>query len=247
MDKEAEILTKRFNELSERAYMRNIFVYSDFLNIYEQDLLFKTIKRDVTLFGGFSSAERQIACFGNEDDFGFSPDYPISLIAITPVNKKFSDELSHRDFLGSVLALGLKRETLGDILIKENCGYLFCLKAVSAFISENLTKIKHTTVKCSLLEEIPEIISPKPEEAVITVSSERADVVIGAVYKLSRSESNTLFTSKKVFINNKLTENNSGKLKENDIISVRGHGRFIFKEISGNTKKGKLRIEIQKY
>ncbi len=246
-DKEEQILIKRFSELSNRSYMRNIFVYSDFLNMYEQDLLLKTVKKDVTLFGGFFDAERQIAVFGNEKDFRFSPIPPISLILVSPVNKKFSDDLTHRDFLGSVLGLGIKRETIGDIIIKENSGYIFCLESVTDFIIENLTKIKHTTVKCRILNEVPEIIIPTPTEDFLIISSERADVIIGAVFNLSRNDSNLLFTAKKVFINNKLTENNSGKLKENDIVSVRGYGRFKIKEKIGETRKGKLRIKIEKY
>lgn len=228
-----------------RSYNRGIFVYSDFLNMYEQDLLFSSINTSFTLFGGFLNAERQIAVFGNEEEFGYSPDYPVSCILVSPLMQKFADDLTHRDFLGSVLGLGIKRETVGDIMIKENEGYIFCLSSVADYIIENLKKVRHTSVKCELVTEVPEQVNPEFHEKIIVISSERLDAIIAEVYNLSRSESNSLFTAKKVFVNNKLTENNSHKIKVGDTISVRGFGRFIFSGVLQETRKGKLRAKVE--
>ena len=245
MEKEEALLIKRLQELSDRSYSREIYTYSDFLNMYEQDLLLSNVTGDYILFGGIDSAERKIACFGNEDTFRYSPSYPICCIMISPLMQKFADSLTHRDFLGSVLALGIKREMLGDIIIKENEGYIFCLFAVAEFITENLNKVKHTSVKCAVINELPENINPEYTEKVIVVASQRLDAVIGAVYNISRNDSNSLFTAKKVFVNNKLTESNSHKIKENDIISVRGFGRFKWRGMLQETRKGKLRALVE--
>lgn len=244
MEKEEILLIKRLQELSTRSYNRGIFVYSDFLNIYEQDLLFSNISTPFTLFGGFSNAERQIAIFGSEDDLGYSPTPPITCIFISPVMQKFADDLTHRDFLGSVLGLGIKRETIGDIIIKNNAGYIFCLDTVAEYIKENLKKVRHTSVKCEIVTETPDEVNPEVQEKIIVIASERLDAIIAEVYNLSRSESNTLFTAKKVFVNGKLTENNSHKIKVNDTISVRGFGRFNFMGILQETRKGKLRAKV---
>lgn len=244
MEKEDVLLIKRLKELSERSYNRGIFVYSDFLNMYEQDLLFSNISTPFTLFGGFLNAERQIAIFGNEDDLGYSPTPPVTCILISPILQKFADDLTHRDFLGSVLGLGIKRETIGDIIIKNNTGYIFCLDTVADYIKDNLKKVRHTSVSCEIVTETPDEVNPEIEEKIIVIASERLDAIIAEIYNLSRSESNSLFTAKRVFVNGKLTENNSHKIKVNDTISVRGFGRFLFLGVLQETRKGKLRAKV---
>lgn len=247
MADELQILKNRFKELSSRSQNRGIYLYSDFLNLYEQTVLYDEIKYGYTLFGGFEDAERKIACFGDETDFGYPPSPPVVIICIEPLSAKFSDELTHRDFLGSLIGLGIKRETLGDIIITDNKGYLFCLENISQYIIDNLTKVRHTSVSCSICESLPHSALPQPKEKMVIVSSLRLDGIISAIYNLSRSKSAALIDGEKVFINGKLTINNSLPLKENDIISVRGYGRFKFKEISGDTRKGRLRIICEVY
>ena len=146
--------------------------------MYEQDLLFKNINTSFSLFGGYENAERQIAVFGNEEEFGYSPSYPIVCILVSPLMQKFADDLTHRDFLGSVLGLGIKRETIGDIIIKNNTGYIFCLETIADFITENLKKVRHTSVKCGKVTETPKEVNPEATEKFIIVASERLDVII---------------------------------------------------------------------
>lgn len=245
LEKEEALLIKRFKELENRSYNRGVYEYSDFLNMYEQDLLFKNINTSFSLFGGYENAERQIAVFGNEEEFGYPPSYPIVCVLISPLMQKFADDLTHRDFLGSVLGLGIKRETIGDIIIKNNTGYIFCLETIADFITENLKKVRHTSVKCDKVTETPKEVNPEATEKFIIVASERLDVIIAEIYNLSRSESNNLFLAKKVFVNGKLTENNSHKIKTGDIISVRGFGRFNWLGTSGETKKGRLKATVE--
>lgn len=242
MADEKEILKKRFRELYNRSQNRGIYVYSDFLNAYEQALLEEEIRYGYTSAGGYPDAERKIACFGNENDFGYEPCPPIEIICISPLSEKFADDLTHRDFLGSLMGLGIKRETLGDIVISKNKGYLICLETISQYIIENLTKVRHTSVSCEICNKIPLEDLPQPKEKMVIVSSLRLDGIISAVYNLSRSKSSALIDGEKVFINGKLTKSNSAPLKEDDVISVRGYGRFKFKEISGDTRKGRIRI-----
>ena len=247
MADELQILKNRFKELYKRSSVRSTYFYSDFLNAYEQTVLYDEIKYGYTLFGGYEDAERKIACFGSENELGYPPSPPITIICIEPLSQKFSDDLTHRDFLGSLIGLGIKRETLGDIIIKDNKGYLFCLDNISKFIIDNLTKVKHTSVSCSFCDELPENALPQPVEKTVIVASLRLDGIISAVYNISRSKSAALIDGEKVFINGKLTKSNSIPLKEDDTISVRGKGRFKFIEISGDTRKGRIRILCEVY
>lgn len=110
------MLEKRFNELYNRANQNYYPVFSDFLNLEEQSVLAKSYLPCV-LYGGYEGAERVVAGFG---DNVCEQDFPIRCVEIKPVNKKFADKLSHRDFLGGLMNLGIKRELLGDIIIFEN-------------------------------------------------------------------------------------------------------------------------------
>ena len=230
-----------------RSQNRGTYFYSDFLNLYEQTVLYSEIKYGYVLSGGFDDAERKIACFGNINDFGYPPAPPIEIVLIEPLSEKFSDNLTHRDFLGSLMGLGIKRETLGDIIITDNKGYLFCLEGISQYIIDNLTKVRHTSVTCSICEELPVSALPQPKEKVVIVSSLRLDAVISSVYDLSRSKSAAFIDSEKVFINSKLTTSASKTLEPGDTVSVRGYGRFRFVDVLGGTKKGRTRAMCQIY
>lgn len=233
---------KRFEELAERADQRCYTTYSDFLNMEEQSVLLSMrLAAPFKLFGGYDGAERCIAAFGSECDFAAPP---LAFIKIEPVSRRFADKLTHRDFLGSLMGLGLKRETLGDIIIKDNIGYLVCLESVAEYIEKNLDKVRRTSVKCAAVSALPQDAQSEPEERQEIVASLRIDVLAAAVYKLSRSAVKELFTQRRVFVNSRLCENFSLVPKEGDIISVRGRGRFRLGEILGNTKKSRLVVRL---
>ena len=236
---------KRFEELSQRANERGYTVFSDFLGLSEiSEFCAMCFSVSATLWGGYEDAERCVACFGDRDYFTDNTDYPIKCILISPVNQKFADSLSHRDFLGSLMGLGIRREVLGDIIINENCGYLFCLENIADYIIENLTHVRHTTVKCEITEEIPVGVLPQPENREIIVSSERLDVIISAIYKMSRSQVLPIFHTEKVFVNGAVKTSPSATINISDKISVRGFGRFIYKGVLRTTKKDRLVISV---
>lgn len=247
MADEISILKKRFKELNERSRNKGIYFYSDFLNLYEQTILYDELKYGYTLYGGFSEAERKIAIFGSEDEFGYPPQPPVKILKVSPLSQKFADDLTHRDFLGSLMGLGIKRETLGDIIISDNCGYIFCLENMAKFIIDNLTSVRRTSVFCEECENLPENALPLPEEKLIIVSSLRLDALISAIYNISRSKSSALVDGEKVFINGKLINSISKTIENDDTVSVRGYGRFKLTEILGDTRKGRLRIKCDVY
>lgn len=239
------LTAKRFEELSQRAFDKNYITCTAFLNMDEISTL-KGLRLPTaySLFGGYNAAERCIACFGEIPD-SYTP--PIVCIKIAPANAKFADSLTHRDFLGALLNLGIERSVLGDILIDDNCGYLFCLDSISDYIAESLCRVKHTTVKCTVMNELPVILSREPESREINVSSPRADALVAAVFHLSRNATSALFHQGKVFINSRLCEKESTLLKESDVVSVRGSGRFLFDGVIRATKKDRLVISIKTY
>ena len=248
MQNSENILKNHLEELSKRADEQRRITFSDFLNLDEQNTFF-TLKfySPATLWGGFDGAERKLACFGSGDIKKIQSMVPVVWVKIVPVSKKFADVLSHRDFLGTIMGLGIRRETLGDIIISDNCGYVFCLNRIADYIVENLDRIKHTSVKCRIINEPPRGEIPKPDEQIIIAASLRLDAIIATVYKISRGNAQVLFMQNKVFVDGKMTNNSSYVPKNGEIISVRGTGRFVFYEVCGQTKKERLKIKIGIY
>ena len=101
------------------------------------------------LGGGYQDAERVMLRFGGEELMGYEEEFPISCLKVSPVSAKFADVLTHRDYLGALMNLGIERDRLGDILIAGNEAFIFCTSSMADFITENLVKVKHTSVSCS--------------------------------------------------------------------------------------------------
>ncbi len=242
MEQDVTQLKKRFSELSRRAEERGYTVYSDFLTLSEQSVLLSELPY-TELLGGYPSAERKIACFG--ETWGAEP--PTVWIKISPISQKFADLLTHRDFLGALIGLGIKREVLGDIVIYENCGYLYCLESISRFIISELKQVKRTSVTCEITNEPPENCASLPQKEKMPVASERLDALVASVFKLSRTESQALFDAELVFVNSRTVKRPSAEPSVGDIVSVRGYGRFIYEGIDGQTKKGRLWVAVRIY
>lgn len=251
MNQEDELLKKRLAELAKRSYQNNMYTFTGFLNVNEQAVFFE-MERELayagcTLWGGTENSERRILRFGSAENLGYEENFPIACVTVKPLMQKFADNLSHRDFLGSLMNLGIERSVLGDILVKDKGAYILCDENMAAYIAENLSRVKHTSMLCTVSQEMPPEIQPELQEMELIVSSDRADAVIAKAYQLSRSQSLELFRSKKIFVNGRQYENNSGILKPEDIVSVRGFGKFLYQGLVQETKKGRYKIHIQKY
>ena len=250
MTEEEIYLQKRFKELGEKSWSSSQFFFTGFLSLADISLLHETCDRagiKYTLWGGVEECERQMARFGDEDSIGYELPFPIKLLSIKPMMEKFAEVLNHRDYLGAIMNLGVKRETLGDILVKGKEAYVFVDEKMSQYIVDNLDKVRHTHVKIEEINDLPEQLTVKREERELLVSSTRLDVVVAGRYKMSRSQALELFRAQKIFLNGRVCENNSYQVKENDVISVRGHGKMCFKQISGETRKGRIYITIEDY
>lgn len=250
-EKEINQFKSRLRELARRSYEQNVFTFTPMLGFMEQTI-FGEMEEELRyagyiIFGGHEHAERVMIRFGKVEELGYEEPFPIVLIHIKPLLQKFSDTFSHRDFLGALMNLGISRDLLGDILVGDRQGYLFCQTSIAEFICAELGQVKHTHVSCSLADTLTQYEEKTPKEETHTVSSERLDGLVAQIYQLSRSQSLTLFQDKRVFVNGRLTENNSRLCKAGEIVNVRGFGKFIYDGIGYTTKKGKLCIKIRIY
>lgn len=242
-------LQKRFMELVERAYQKGVYTATPFLSLPEQEVLLR-MQRQIApipfvLLGGTEDAERKIAVFGDEALCGYAAPESVASILCQPVMEKFSDALTHRDFLGALMNLGIERDTLGDIVQSESKAWIFCLPSVSDYIISNLKTVRHTTVTCTKTDTHPEKTREK-KESTVTVASLRIDAVISRVYPISRETASTLCIQGKVFVDGHTVLKGSMALAVGATVTVRGYGRFCLAGEAEETKKGRLRIRIER-
>lgn len=247
--KEETLLAKRFVDLSRQAQQKNIVLFSDFLNLNELNIFRQQsseLYSDFELYGGYELSERQMIAF-LPDALCYDWNFPICCLEITPRNARFAENLSHRDVLGSLMNLGIERSMLGDILVDETLIYAFCQEKIAGYLMENLERIRHTAVLARHVMPKDLKIEPKKESAQGIISSNRLDGVIACICKVSRSQASQWIHSGRVFINSRETLQAAYECKPMDIISVRSLGRFRFLGHSGETKKGRLKIQFEKY
>ena len=250
-DKELQQLKNRFRDLADRSFSQNVYTFTGFLGLSELDVFYRMENElkyaGVSLSGGFAEADRKIVRFGDEARLGYEAYFPIVCIHIRPQMAKFAEELSHRDFLGALMNLGIERSTIGDIKVGEKEAYLFCVDSIAPFLCENLEQIRHTHVKCAVAEELTQLPQKEPEQVMIQVQSLRIDAVIAKVYTISREKSLELFRAGKVYVDGRLCENNSKVLKQSETVNARGYGKFRIVGEPGESRKGKLKVEAAVY
>lgn len=245
-----ELLEKRLLELERMAYQRGIVTFSDFLGLYELHIANcrKSTPGGVTMesSGGYEMSERQMVVF-IPDALSYSWTYPICCIHISPQSVKFSEPLTHRDYLGAILNLGIDRGKIGDILVNEKGAYVFCHEKIADFLVQELCRVRHTTVTTSVVKDPGLLPKLQLESIQGTVASVRLDSVIAMAFSASRSSMLPLIESGRVFVNGKMVVSNGYVLKEKDIVSVRGKGKFQFETILNKTKKNRYSILLYRY
>lgn len=251
MKEQETIFKKRLQDLARTAFYRDIVVYTDFLDLNELHMVhsFQPEGAAIRLYGGYEGAERQIAAFLPDAlSFEFEDSmFPIQCVKISPISKKFCENLSHRDYLGALVHLGIERCKLGDIVIKEKDAYVFCQEHLTEFLFQNLNKIRHTNVKLTRIDNPEELPKPTLKEIRGTVASVRLDSMISLAFSSSRNSMLGLIEGGKVYVNGKISTSNGHPLKEGDIVSVRGYGKFRYEKILQTTKKGRYGVLISLY
>ncbi len=196
-------------------------------------------------FGGYPAAQRKV--FGvfpewytySEDDF---------LIKVLKFTKSFGEPLTHRDYLGTILSLGIDRAKTGDILVDGNTAYAFVAEDIVEFIRDQVTKVAGHGVKIEIIS-CREAVVPeqKFEEISVVAASLRLDAVAAAMLKLSRNLAVKLVETGRISVNHKVTQDAAKQLVQGDILSVKGYGRFILAHIGGKTRSERLHVIIKKY
>ena len=155
--------------------------------------------------------------------------------------------ISHRDFLGSLMSLGITRENIGDIVKKDDCCYIFLLSKMADYVSENFSSVRKSNVKNEIYAVGNIVVEKEFENVKKSVASLRADAVIAAMFNLSRTDAAEAIKRGLVTLNYRELEATDKRLDEGDTLSLKGKGKAIIEKVGDFTKKGRLFIEIKKY
>ena len=219
--------------------------FSKFLDENEQAILKKEGLFGALLFGGYEGAERCVLGVFPDWQEPEEKEFPIKLLKIT---KKYEKELSHRNYLGTIMSLGIQRNKIGDILVGEKETYAFVSSDIADFIKDNIRKISGCGVDIEICDlgdaEVPE----KSFEYIDTVAASlRLDAVLAALLKISRSDAKAYILSGRIMVNHIEKLQGDFILGAGDLLSVRGFGRAEVFEIGQRTRSDRVHITLKKY
>ena len=242
-NKEDKVLISRVEDIIELSIKRNKPCFLGFLNEREVYIIkshFTYCRDNIIFYGGYNDAQRVVMCYC---DYSVEPkDFPITSVCF---QYRKIDNLSHRDFLGSLMGLGIERDCVGDILVNNGFAICYVKNEIYDFVTSQLSKVGRVGVKIIDPKSCKLNYSSNNELLDFSVSSLRLDVVVAAITGYSREKTRELILSQKVFTNYLVNQNVSHNLSCDDVLTIRGKGKFIIKERSGVTKKGSIKIKIE--
>jgi RNA-binding protein YlmH len=250
---EDKLFVAKLLDKAQRAEKQKCLTYSDFLDPHQRtlaEMIFSGCDEvDYYFYGGYPGAERVLIFF--------LPDFMSSEENVSPGNDLFSflkltvgtrESLSHRDYLGSLMSIGIKREKTGDILVGNDGCFIIVLKEISDFIKYNLEKVSNVKVDIKEVEEDElEVPESKVKEIRTTVPSLRLDSVSSAGFGISRSKIAELIKNERLSLNWETTDSVTKQVKEGDTISIRGKGKVVLEKIEGKTRKDRIFIILKKF
>lgn len=248
MDEKKELIS-RINDLYKLCEKHASAKFSHFLNENEiviiKDNAINQNGFNVRFFGGYSDFER--CMFGIFPEWQ-EPETEAFPIIVLKFEKSYKKELTHRDYLGTILSLGIDRGKIGDILVYEEGAYAFVSEDIADYLIFNIKKVANCGINIKKTD-VNEDILPKRsfEEMNVIVASARLDAILAAALNISRKNAMIYINSGKVRVNHRSVLNVSYVLKENDLISITGFGRVILESFGNNTRSGRMHIVLKKY
>lgn len=237
-----ELFYSKLDDAANLCYTRQKPYFFPFLSERRQALAEKYLRAiyfgNFCFFGGYENSERKMLALCYDDS---KPEFPISALEFRYRN---CDKLTHRDFLGALMSLGIERETVGDILVEDGRTVVFIKNELKDYIISQISKIGNVGVKlCDAdLSKLPK--GRGTEDLSLVVSSLRLDNIVAAVTGLSREKTKSLILTGNVSLNYIQTMNISQIADAGDVLIIRGKGKYILNAVMGETKKGRIRISL---
>lgn len=249
MNYDKKLLTAKTEDLFRLCDKYCYARFSDFLDGAEQAVISDEVifppGFNVLIYGGFDDAEKKIIGVFPEWQEPSKSEFPIVCLRIDGGKTR---TLTHRDYLGTIMALGITPSKLGDIVVTDGGAYVFLHSDIAEYVSKNLHKIGNQGVSVSLIDDPSSVkVERKYQTLELVCASERLDAVTAAAANISRSESAKLIEGGRVKLNHRELYKASENVNEGDLLSIRGHGRFIVYAFGNETRKKRLHITLKKY
>ena len=245
MGGERELLLAKLRDAVRTARRRPCFL--GFLDESQAAFCREALRREPgesLLWGGYEGAERVMAGFFPDYMEPAYEDFPISALTFS---YRPGDKLSHRDFLGSFMGLGIERSVIGDLLVEEGRTVAFVRREMERYFLESLRKIGRTGVRITAGYQGPLPVLREYKDISGVIASDRLDCLAALLCRTSREKAARLIASGAVLVNHQEVLSVDRRLEERDIISVRGHGKFILDSFGPLTGKGRLTVKCRKY
>ena len=249
---EDKLLISKLLDKIENCKTKNKPENTEFLDLYEKSILTKIIamyNMQHIFYGGFDGSERTICILCPDKlDIELIKDNIFQIVRII-LPKDLHAKYQHKNYLGAIFKLGIKREKVGDILVREDGADIIVIKDMVEYIKQELselTRFGKSEVNILNIQDLQKVKNQK-EEFTIIVPSLRLDCIVSELIRSSRTKANEAIISGRVFINSENILKNSKLVKQGDIITIRGKGKFEFAKITGNTKKDRNILKMYKY
>lgn len=243
-----EDIQKALQNAAKLAGEKGLVRFTRFLDPAEAELGRQLARQHGARFsawGGYEGAERVVGCFAPADETIVRDQYPVVCLHSRFASKFCS--VSHRDLLGSFMALGLTRSCAGDMIIAGTDIYLFAHAQTADFIAQSMTSAGKAPLEFHALDRTPEMPEPEGTRFSVVVSSLRLDGVLAAAYRLSRSEAAESIRAGLVRVNHLPCDRVDAPLTEGALLSMRGKGRVRLLSVDGTTRKQRIGITLFRY
>ena len=240
----------------EFSKMRGKIEYTDFLDMYQISLVENFLRKikfeNYQLYGGYEEAERKIfIVFPDKYDKKMLEKNYHKMVKIVRIElpEEEQGKYSHRNYLGGIVKLGLKREKVGDIIVSQQGADIITVEDFADILKQQLPSLTRFENSCVTIEEISQLRQReiKVEQVKIIVPSLRLDNFVSDLAKTSRSKACQIIDQERVFINGQNETKASKLLKLKDVITIRGKGRFVIQEFAGTTRSGRTVVIVEKY
>lgn len=251
ISKEDKLLLALLDDKFEQCEEQYIATHTSFLDMHQRTIVEQYLRENkkyissVVFFGGFDDAER-VRCY-------FIPEYDDiknchDMAAIKVTYKSGGRKLNHRDYLGSLLGLGIKREKVGDIIVNNDETYIIVDNDIAEYLSLNYNKAGRTELAIEIVDiseiSIVEIPFKIKED---TVASLRLDNIISSAFSISRSKAVECIKRGLVFVNNVEIIKPDKEVTKGDKLVLRGKGKAYLNSIGGTSRKGRIYVEYKVY
>ncbi len=257
---EDKLLVSKILDKLKFMHTKNQVQVTEFLDAYQQNTVNRVLKAsnetNYILYGGYEEAQRKMLFIYPEkveEIFSRETANSIFMQNIKVISIILPQELqgkyNHSEYLGGIMKLGIKREIIGDIIVNESGADIIVQAEMAEYLKshlQDLTRFQKSEISIKEISDLS-IVPVKKEEMVILIPQMRLDVVVSEILHLSRSKANEIIAEERVFINYELKTKNAAMLKENDILTIRGKGKFEIGQILSTTSKGKIRLMVRKY